>query len=333
MDLVVEGNELDSVGSRSAVDISLIIPLYNEAQNLEPIYREASSILKSSKYTYEMIFIDDGSIDGSADILNDISRSDPAVIALYFRRNFGKGTALSSGFKESRGKVIVTLDADLQDNPADIPMLVKGIESGYDLVSGWKFPRRDPLSKTVPSKIFNKVVGMATGLKLHDFNCGIKAYSRALINGVRIYGEQYRYIPVLAHSAGFRVTEIKVDHRPRINGKSKYGSERYMRGFMDFLTVLFITRYTKKPLHLFGPIGLALLLIGFIINAHLAVLWLGGHAIGHRPMLTLGILLMVIGGQFVSTGLICEMIVRSQQHEDDHYVARTPYRVVQEDSE
>ena len=304
------------------VGISVVVPLHNEEQSVKPLHREMTEALLGLGRPYEIIFVDDGSTDGSAAALEELAAQDPAVEVMRLRRNFGKALALSAGFREARGDIIVTMDADLQDDPAEIPRFVAGVESGYDLVSGWKYRRRDPLSKTVPSRLFNKVVSMATGLDLHDFNCGFKAYSRSLVDALQIYGELHRYIPALAYGDGFRVTEIKVEHRPRKHGRSKYGLERYTRGLLDLLTVLFITRYTRKPLHLFGSLGLILMLLGFGINAYLAVLWFMGNTIGHRPLLTLGVLLMVLGVQFVSTGLLGEMITRSQKHDEDSYIAR-----------
>lgn len=303
-------------------ELSIVVPLYNEEQNLGPLHSELTEVLRKLGRAYEIILVNDGSTDGSVAVLEELAMTDPAVKVLHLRRNFGKAVALSAGFQEARGNIIVTLDADLQDNPVEIPKFVAGIESGYDLVSGWKYIRRDPLSKTLPSRIFNKVVSLTTGLPLHDFNCGFKAYSRNLVDSLRIYGELHRYIPALAHGEGFRVTEIKVDHRPRKFGRSKYGWERYIRGFLDLLTVLFIIRYTKKPLHLFGSVGLLLMVLGFGINAYLAVLWMLGNAIGHRPLLSLGILLMVLGVQFVSTGLLGEMLIHMQKHDCESYVSR-----------
>jgi len=317
-----ESNSLRAGDTLPPLDISVVIPLYNEEQSIGILYREITDVLNRMERSYEIIFVNDGSTDSSPTVLEDISHNDPATTILHFRKNFGKAAALSAGFKEARGEIIITMDADLQDNPSEIPTFVRGIESGYDLVSGWKFDRKDPLSKTLPSKVFNKVVSMTTGLRLHDFNCGFKAYRRKLVNNIQIYGELHRYIPALAHGEGYRVMEVKVDHRPREYGKSKYGWERYLRGMLDLLTVLFITKYTQKPLHLFGSVGMMFIFLGGIINAYLAVIWMLGAAIGHRPLLFLGVLLMVLGVQFVSTGLLGEMITRSQSHDETALVDR-----------
>ncbi|MGB9586856.1 MAG: glycosyltransferase family 2 protein [Armatimonadota bacterium] len=317
-----EQDQLTNHGREMPAEVSVVVPLYNEEPNIQLLHEELVRALFSLKRPYEIIFVNDGSTDGSAEILERLAASDLRTCVIHLRKNFGKATALAAGFREANGKIVITMDADLQDNPAEIPRFVAGIEAGYDLVSGWKHHRRDPISKTLPSKIFNKVVSATTGLKLHDFNCGFKAYSRNLVDNLRLYGELHRYIPALAHGEGFRVTEIPVDHRPRRHGKSKYGWERYTRGLLDLLTVLFITRYTKKPLHLFGSLGLALVLLGFGVNSYLAMLWLMGHAIGHRPLLTLGVLLMVLGVQFISTGLLGEMITRSQKQDEESCIAR-----------
>lgn len=315
-------NDLPSAVSKLPIDISIVVPSYNEEQNLEALYQEITETLRQIGRPYEVVFVDDGSTDGSTAILERLSAADPRIQVLQLRRNFGKAIALSTGFKEAQGKIIITMDADLQDNPVEIPRFIAGIESGYDLVSGWKFKRHDPISKTLPSKLFNKVVSSSIGLPLHDFNCGFKAYSRNLVDNLQIYGELHRYIPALAHGDGFRVTEITVDHRPRIHGKSKYGWERYTRGLLDLMTVLFLTRYTRKPLHLFGSIGLVSMFFGVGVNMYLAIQWLMGRAIGHRPLLSLGILLMMLGVQFISTGLLGEMLARSQKHDDSSFIAR-----------
>ncbi|MDO8586071.1 MAG: glycosyltransferase family 2 protein [Armatimonadota bacterium] len=296
--------------------ISIVIPAYNEEESIEPLYRELVSSLSATGRPFEIIFINDGSTDGSHGVLRRICQSDPRARSVRLRRNFGKAAALAEGFSEARGSIIITMDADLQDDPAEIPNFLAKLDEGFDLVSGWKFRRLDPIGKTLPSKLFNKVAAMTTGVRLHDFNCGFKAYRREVLDHVKVYGELHRYIPALAYGNGFVVGELKVNHRPRKFGKSKYGISRFTRGLLDLLTVLFITRYTKKPLHLFGSMGLFLLAIGFAVNGYLAVLWTMGYGIGHRPLLTLGVLLMILGIQFISTGLMGEMMVHMQRKDD-----------------
>ena len=303
--------------------ISVVIPAYNEEESLEPLYEELISVFTDIHRPFEIVFVNDGSTDESYGVLRRICDRDPRVRALRLRRNFGKAAALSEGFREAKGAIVVTMDADLQDDPKEIPNFLAKLDEGYDLVSGWKFHRLDPISKTLPSKLFNKVSAVTTGVDLHDFNCGFKAYRREVLEHVKVYGELHRYIPALAYGNGFMVGEIKINHRPRQFGKSKYGAARFTRGFLDLLTVLFITRYTKKPLHLFGSMGLALLGLGFVINAYLAVLWTMGYGIGHRPLLTFGVLLMILGIQFISTGLIGEMIVHVQRKDDTVVAGRT----------
>lgn len=303
--------------------LSIVIPLYNERDSLEPLYNELTATLKEIGNNYEIIFINDGSTDGSAEVLTRLCDADPLVTAIHLRRNFGKAAALAEGFKAVNGDIVFTLDADLQDDPREIPNFLAKLSEGFDMVSGWKFRRLDPISKTLPSKLFNKVASMTTGVQLHDFNCGFKAYRREVIEHVSIYGELHRYIPALAFGNGFSVAEIKVNHRSRKYGKSKYGMARFTRGLLDLLTVLFITRYTKKPLHLFGSLGLILLFAGTLINTYLAALWIAGAGIGHRPLLMLGVLLMIIGVQFVSHGLLAEMIAHQNKEEQFLVCKRT----------
>jgi len=297
--------------------LSVVVPAYNEEESLEPLYRELIAELSHVNRPFEIIFVDDGSSDGSRDTLGRICADDSRVKAVCLRRNFGKAAALSEGFKEARGSVVITMDADLQDDPKEIPGFLAKLDEGYDMVSGWKFRRLDPISKTLPSKVFNKVAAITSGVKLHDFNCGFKAYRREVLDHIDVYGELHRYIPVLAHGNGFKVGEIKINHRPRRYGKSKYGMARFTRGLLDLLTALFITRYTKKPLHLFGSLGLILLALGFFINTYLAIIWLMGEAISRRPLLTLGVLLMIVGIQFISTGLLGEMIVHCRRKDEN----------------
>lgn len=305
-----------TVPTAASESISVVIPLYNEEGSLEILYRELTEALDSIGRQYEVIFVNDGSSDSSAEILTRLCSVDPRVKALHLRRNFGKAAALTEGFNEASGEIVFTLDGDLQDDPKEIPNFLAKLSEGYDLVSGWKFRRLDPISKTWPSKLFNKVVSMTTGVKLHDFNCGFKAYRREVLEHVNIYGELHRYIPALAYGNGFSVTEIKIHHRSRQFGKSKYGVARFTRGLLDLLTVLFITRYTRKPLHLFGSLGLILLLFGLAVNGYLTVEWIMGHPLSRRPLLMLGILLMILGVQFVSHGLLAEMIAHFNKDED-----------------
>jgi dolichol-phosphate mannosyltransferase len=264
--------------------------------------------------SWEAVFVDDGSTDGSFAALTRLHSARPNVRVVRLRRNFGKAAALASGFAQAQGDVVVTIDADLQDDPAEIPRLLAKLEEGFDLVSGWMAQRRDPLTRRVLSRIFNWVTGRVSGLRLHDLNCGLKAYRAEVVEGLRLYGELHRFIPVLAHYRGHRIAELPVNHRPREHGRSRYGVERYVRGFLDLLTVSFIGRYRHRPLHLFGGLGLVLGVVGFGVLLYLTVLKLEGHAIGQRPLLLLGVLLMVVGLQFFSLGLISELV--TSQHEE-----------------
>lgn len=290
------------------MDVSIVIPLLNESESLRELYGSVEGAMSSTGREWELVFIDDGSTDSSLDVLRALHEQHDNVIVLSFGRNLGKSAALAVGFREARGAIVVTMDADLQDDPAEIPKMLELIDRGYDLVSGWKKERKDPLSKRLPSKVFNGVTRAVTGLSIHDMNCGLKAYRGGVVRTIRIYGELHRYTPVLAHWAGFRVTEVPVRHHARRFGSSKYGLERFTRGFFDLITVLFLRRYVTRPLHLFGMVGVVLFVGGFGIGLYLTVLKIMGEAIGRRPLLTLGILLMVIGVQFVSVGLLGEMV-------------------------
>lgn len=288
-------------------ELSIVIPVLNEAGNLQKLHGELQEALGPLGRPYEIIFVDDGSSDGSSAMMVEMSRNDPTVRVLELRRNFGKTAAMTAGFTYCRGAIIVTLDADLQDSPAEMPLLLAKIEEGYDLVTAWRLRRQDPITKKIPSRLFNRVVETMTGVKLHDFNTGFKAYRRAVTQEVKLYGDLHRFVPVLAHRLGFRVAEVVVSHRPRHSGRSKYGLGRIW-WVMDFLTVLFLTSYLGRPLHLFGSIGLIILAVGTAINCYMAFLRYMGEAIGTRPLLTLGVLLMMVGLQFVSVGLLGEMI-------------------------
>jgi glycosyltransferase involved in cell wall biosynthesis len=294
--------------------ISVVVPVHDEERSVEPLYEELRSALEPLGRAWEAVFVDDGSADGSFVALTRLHATAPNVVVVRLRRNFGKAAALAAGFRHASGGVVVTIDADLQDDPAEIPRLLAKLDEGFDLVSGWKAQRRDPLTRRLLSRIFNGVVGRVSGLRLHDMNCGLKAYRAEVVRNLRIYGELHRFLPVLAHDRGYRVAELPVNHRPREHGRSNYGVERYLRGFLDFMTVWFMGRYRHRPLHLFGGLGLALGAIGSVLLAYLTVLKLSGEAIGHRPLLTLGVLLVVVGLQFFSLGLLSELI--TSHHEE-----------------
>lgn len=289
--------------------VSVVVPLLDEEGTLEELHAKLTAVLTRLGRPYEILFVDDGSRDGSPRILKKLAASDPAVGYLRFRRNFGKSAALDAAFRRARGEIVITMDADLQDDPEEVPRLIAALEEGeLDLVSGWKQKRHDPLGKTLPSKLFNFTVRKLTGLTLNDFNCGLKAYRAEALDGLDLYGELHRYIPVLVAWRGFSVGELAVTHHPRKWGRSKYGVERMAKGFFDLLTVILLTRYRRRPLHLFGWAGLVMFLLGFGCLAYLTVLWFLGNAIGGRPLLILGVLLVTVGVQLISTGLLGEMI-------------------------
>lgn len=278
------------------------------------LYDELRSALEPLDSPWEAIFVDDGSTDGTFAALTRLHSAATNVRVVRLRRNFGKAAALVAGFDQAHGDIVVTIDGDLQDDPAEIPRLLAKLEEGFDLVSGWKAHRRDRFSRRVMSRVFNAVTSRFSGVRLHDMNCGLKAYRAEVVHGLRLYGELHRFIPVLAHYRGYRIAELPVNHRPREHGRSRYGIERYLRGFLDLLTVSFIGRYRHRPLHLFGGLGLSLATIGIAILVYLTVDKALGHAIGGRPLLTLGVLLVVVGMQFFSLGLISEMI--TSHHEE-----------------
>jgi dolichol-phosphate mannosyltransferase len=294
--------------------ISVVVPVHNEEATLGRLFDEMGAALDPLQRSWEVVFVDDGSTDGSFSALTRLHAAAANVRVVRLRRNFGKSTALAAGFGQATGEIVVTIDADLQDDAAEIPRLLAKLDEGFDLVSGWKTRRRDPLSRRVLSRLFNAVAGWTSGVRLHDMNCGLKAYRAEVVQGLRIYGELHRFIPVLAHQRGYRVAELPVHHRPRTHGRSRYGFERYLRGFLDLLTVSFIGRYRQRPLHLFGGLGLLLSGLGTGILVYLTAVKALGHAIGGRPLLLLGVLLVVVGLQFFSLGLISEMIL--SQHEE-----------------
>ena len=302
------------------MDISVVIPVYNEEKNVLVLHDKLSKVLKSLKKAYEIIFVDDGSTDKTYSNLTKIHKKNKNTKVIQFYRNFGKAAALSAGFEQSKGGIIITMDGDLQDDPKEIPRFIKKINEGYDLVNGWKHKRKDPLTKTLPSKIANFVTSYSTGAKLHDMNCGFKAYRREVTKSIKLYGDMHRYIPALAYSKGYRITEIKVDHHKRKYGSSKYGFVRLFRGLFDFITIKFLNDYIRRPMHFFGMIGGLLFVIGLVILTYLSILRLFYNIlIGGRPLLLLGILLLILGFQFLSIGLIGEIFVNLSQEKEDVY--------------
>ena len=293
---------------RSPSLVSVVVPLFNEEATLAALYEEVRAALDPKGLAWEIIYVDDGSTDKSHQELVRLHAAHTNVRVVRLRRNFGKAVALSAGFEAAAGEVIVTMDADLQDDPAEIPLLLEKLEEGYDLVSGWKCDRRDPFARRLFSRVYNGTTGIVTGVRLHDMNCGLKIYRAEVLENVRLYGDLHRFVPVLAHHLGFRTAEIPVNHRPRLNGRSRYGLERYARGFFDLLTVAYLGRYRHRPLHFFGGIGMLLGTAGSAILLYLTILKLSGSAIGGRPLLMLGILLVVVGIQFFSLGLVGEML-------------------------
>ncbi|NEE01228.1 glycosyltransferase family 2 protein [Phytoactinopolyspora halotolerans] len=312
------------------VDISVLVPVKDEVASLEQLTDEIARTLDArpaddvAGEAWEVIFVDDGSSDGSWEEILRLSTRDSRIRGLRLRRNFGKSSALAAGFAASTGRVIVTLDGDLQDDPAEIPGMIARLAGPVDLVAGHKANRRDPLGKRLPSKVFNRVTGMVTGLKLHDHNCGLKVARREVFARTPLYGEMHRYFAAISHAQGFRVVEQPVNHRPRQHGHSKFGFERYARGGLDLLTILSLTRYTHRPAHLFGGVGVVMGLAGFGILAYLSALWLfTDQAIGDRPLLILGVLLMLLAMQLISLGLLAEMITNREVSREDplRYVA------------
>jgi len=298
----------------SAGAISVVVPVHDEERTVALLLDELRSALEPLDREWEAIFVDDGSTDGTFSALTRLHAQADEVRVVRLRRNFGKAAALMAGFSQAEGDVVVTIDGDLQDDPAEIPRLLAKLEEGFDLVSGWKAKRRDPWLRRVLSRIFNFAAGRMSGLRLHDMNCGLKAYRAEVVHGLRLYGELHRFIPVLAHYRGYRIGELPVNHRPRDHGRSRYGPERYLRGFLDLLSVSFLGRYGHRPLHLFGGLGLLLGAGGTGVLVYLTVLKAAGEAIGRRPLLILGVLLVVVGIQLFSLGLLSEMII--SHHEE-----------------
>ncbi|NWF90164.1 MAG: glycosyltransferase [Ignavibacteriaceae bacterium] len=301
--------------------LSVIIPLYNEEESLNPLTNELRKALKSIEISYEIIFVDDGSSDTSLKVIKEICRTDKRFKYISFQKNYGKSAALQVGFKEATGDVVVTMDADLQDDPSEISNLLKKLEEGFDIVSGWKKKRYDPFIKKFSSKFFNLVTRILSGIKIHDFNCGLKAYRKEVTENLKIYGELHRYIPVLAKWQGYRISETIVQHHPRKYGKTKFGISRFFKGFIDLLTVMFTTRYIRRPMHFFGFLGMLSFIIGMVVNGYLVYLWaIQDKYLSNRPMLFLGILLIIVGVQFFSVGLLGEMLVNNSRNEAEYVI-------------
>lgn len=292
-------------------NISIIIPIYNEELSINSLYKEIKNVVLNDFNEYEIIFVNDGSNDSSFDIINQLALNDTNVVSIQLNRNYGKSDALNEGFKLAQYDYVATLDGDLQDDPHELVKLIDKLEKGWDCVSGWKKNRKDPYSKTIPSFFFNKFINFFSGLKLHDLNCGIKVYKKNAIQSLNIYGGLHRYIPLLLFNNGYKVTEATVVHRERKHGHTKYGKARFFHGIFDFLTIYFLKKYFNKPMYFFGSIGFLLSFIGLLINLYLTILWFQGIYISTRPLFFLGILLIVVGIQSLSIGLIGELIVNN----------------------
>ena len=306
-------------GETDVPALSLVIPVYNEADNIEPLYRDITAALEALGRSYEVIIIDDGSSDSSFEALRTVHQRDARWRAVQFRRNFGQTAALAAGFDMARGDVVVTIDADLQNDPTDIGRLLDKMDEGYDIVSGWRVNRKEPLlTRRIPSQSANWLISRTTGIHLHDYGCSLKAYQRDVVQNVRLYGELHRFVPALASHMGVRVAEIPVNDRPRLHGKSKYGLNRTFKVFLDLIGVTFTLAYFNRPLRIFGGIGVLLGGIGTLIMLYLGYVRLVlGQDIGNRPLLVLGMLLMVLGVQMVSTGLIADMLMRTYYESQD----------------
>ena len=299
--------------SEDRMSLSIIIPVFNEEENIPHLVKGLKTALAGIKTDYEVIFIDDGSTDYTLEVLKDIHKAGNNIKIIEFRRNFGQTAAISAGFDYSQGDVIITMDGDLQNDPEDVPLLLKKISEGYDIVSGWRADRKDPFfTKKLPSKISNWLASKLTGVKLHDFGCTLKAFRREVVENINLYGEMHRYIPALASWMGISIAEVKVRHHPRQYGRSKYGIARLMRGMLDLITVKFLLSYSTRPLQLFGIPGILSFLAGFVIGAYLTFEKLFfGISLADRPLLLLAVLLIFLGVQFITTGLLGEIITRT----------------------
>ena len=330
-----------------SVDLTLIVPVLNEIENLQALFDEIAAALDDQPWTYEVIFIDDGSTDGSFELMRELNRNHPQVGAVRLRRNFGQTAAFAAGFDYARGRIILTIDADRQNDPADIPLLVEKLEEGYDVVNGWRQQRQDGfLLRKVPSFIANRLIARASGVKLRDRGCSLRAYRIEVARDIRLYGEMHRFIPELASTAGFKMTEVPVSHRPRTAGTSKYGISRTFRVILDLITILFLGRYSARPMHLFGGVGIISCGLGFLFGLYLVgiKIWAGIQGgpegfrsvqIGDRPLLMLSVLLVILGVQFLVMGLLAELVVRTyyeSQNKPIYYVRETVQPFAEEQS-
>jgi glycosyltransferase involved in cell wall biosynthesis len=315
--------------NETAVALSVVVPVFNECDSLKQLLAELDAGIRKSVPSFEVIFVDDGSTDRSWRTISELADTVPGVRGIRLRRNFGKAAALTAGMRHASGALILMLDADLQDDPAEFPVLLKQIEGGFDVVNGWKLRRLDPWHKVYPSLVFNWLVGRMTGLHLHDHNCGLKLFRAEVAREVQIYGELHRFIPVLAHARGFRVTEVAVNHRPRQHGHSKYGVRRFLRGLLDLITVTFLTSFGRRPQHALGTVGLAFFSAGMLGLTYLSLLWLlmrlhvvTPTPIGNRPLLAYSVAAALLGGQALSLGLLAELIVAYTTRSSDDYSIR-----------
>lgn len=308
------------------MDLSIVIPLFNEEESLPELAAWIKKVLITNKLSYEIVFVDDGSNDNSWKIIEELAAGNPEVRGIKFQRNYGKSAALFHGFATAQGDVVITMDADLQDSPDEIPGLFRMItQDNYDMVSGWKKKRYDPVSKTIPSKFFNWVARKVTGIKLNDFNCGLKAYRRKVVKSIEVYGEMHRYIPVLARQAGFtRIGERVVEHRARKYGVTKFGLERFMNGFLDLISLIFISRFSKRPMHFFGLLGFLGFLIGFGILLYFTIgkLFFQMYQMTDRPLFYLGLLAIIFGTQLFLTGFLAELVSRSSSDRNEYLVEK-----------
>lgn len=307
--------------------ISLIVPVFNEQASLVTLWREIDQVSRREQLDIEVLFIDDGSTDDSWATIEQLAQDDGRVYGIRFRRNFGKAAALSAGFQAARGEIVFTLDADLQDDPAELPRFLKELTDRVDVISGWKRVRHDPWHKVWPSRVFNALVSRVTGVRLHDHNCGFKCYRAEALREVQLYGELHRFVPVLAAARGFRVAEIEVNHRRRRHGVSKYGLSRFTKGLLDLLTVKFLTGFSQRPQHLLGTIGLLAFVAGFVCLAGLSAEWVGNRVWGEatfgplhdRPLLTYGVAALLLGAQMVTMGILAELITAGTGRQQERY--------------